>query len=86
MNSAAAPVVMHATCTGCGRQMERPIPDSCETSFRDRSRIRCGECGAVAPAQRPGAGDDRSPSPPWLVDRDRADVIKFPQWNGDLHE
>lgn len=86
MNSAAAPVVMDADCTGCGRTMDVTVPDSRETSLRERSRIRCGECGAVAPAQRPGAADELPRRPPWLVDRNRADVIEFPIWNGDLHE
>lgn len=82
----ATPIEMAAQCRGCGREIDIRVPDSRETSLRNRSRIRCRACGAVSLAQRDDAADELPRRPPWLVDRDRADVIEFPSWNGELHE
>ena len=63
----AAPVLMSAECRGCGREIQTAVPDSRETSFRNRSRIRCAECGTVSRCRRDDAGPDWDRNPDWFV-------------------
>ena len=79
----AAPVVMSAECRNCGREIEKAVPDSRETSFRNRSRIRCAECGTVTRCRRNDSGRRLRRDPAWFVDVD--DAVHF-TYGGDDDE